>query len=366
MLMKTNFSKFDEQMMRRCFALARRGSFKVRPNPMVGAVLVKDGRVIGEGYHRYFGGPHAEVEAFQNATEDPAGATLYCNLEPCCHTNKKTPPCTPLVISKKVARVVVANIDPNPDVSGKGLQQMREAGIQVEAGLLAEEGAELNKIFFLNMKAQRPFVTLKIARSLDGFISKTRGKQTWLTSEKAVQFVHRLRAAHQAVLVGAGTIEADDPQLTVRKARGPQPHRIILDGQLRASLSASVFNDRFKEQTIVLTSTVAAPQKIEQLRRSGVQVLQFAGRNGRLALNEVLTALWQKQKIASLLVEGGQQIFTAFLNEGLFDELIVIEAPVLLGSGLPAFEQVRGQFLQLKTIKNLQPDVALIYRKKER
>ncbi|WP_456408568.1 bifunctional diaminohydroxyphosphoribosylaminopyrimidine deaminase/5-amino-6-(5-phosphoribosylamino)uracil reductase RibD [Caldithrix abyssi] len=361
------FSQFDKKMMRRCFTLARKGRFKVRPNPMVGAVLVKNGRVIGEGYHRYFGGPHAEVEAFQNATEDPTGATLYCNLEPCCHANKKTPPCTPLVISKKVARVVVANIDPNPDVSGKGLQQMREAGIQVESGLLQEEGAELNRVFFLNMKENRPFITLKIARSLDGFISESRDKQTWLTSEKAIKFVHRLRAEHQAVLVGAGTVRADDPQLTVRMARGPQPLRLALSASLIFSDRAQIFTDRFRDKTLIITTQQADKEKIEQLLGKGVRVESAPDlANGNVNLRWLLETLWQKFKIGSLLVEGGQQIFTNFLNERLLDELILIETPVLLGQGLPAFDRLCGHFLQLKTIKKLGPDVAIIYRKKER
>ena len=364
--MKSGFTKFDKQMMRRCFALAQKGQFDVPPNPMVGAVLVKNGRIIGEGYHHYFGGPHAEVEAFQNCSEDPTGATLYCNLEPCCHPNKKTPPCTPLVISKKVARVVVANIDPNPDVSGKGLQQMREAGIQVESGLLADEGAELNKVFFLNMKAKRPYITVKIARSLDGFIAENKERQFWLTGEKAIRFVHRLRTRHTAVLVGAGTIKADDPQLTVRRARGPQPWRLILDGQLTSPFLARVFHDCFKTKTIVLTSRNVPSQRVEHLRNMGLQVLPFNSQGGQLNLPELVTFLWQKLKIASVLVEGGQKVFTSFLQKRLLDELILIEAPVFLGSGLRAFEQVSGQFLELKTIKKLEPDVALIYRKKER
>lgn len=360
------FSDFDRRMMRRCFQLAQKGRARVHPNPMVGAVIVKNGHIIAEGYHQYFGGPHAEVDAFRNAREDVTGATLYCNLEPCCHTNKKTPPCTPLIISKKIKRVVVCNIDPNPEVSGKGLQQLREAGIEVQAGLLKEEGEELNRCFFTNMREQRPYVTVKVAQSLDGFIAVQKGRQTWLTAEKAVRFVHRLRSFYDAVLVGAGTVWADDPQLTVRRARGPNPRRIIVSPGLNLPLSAGVFSDSLRSKTIVLTSPLADREKIETLKSAGVQiVLLKTNKDGRFNLNEVLTLLWQKFKIGSLLVEGGQKIFSSFWNAQVWDEWIVLQTAHVLGKGLPALEEAAMADLVLKDVKNLSPDVALIYRKKK-
>ena len=360
------FSDFDKKMMRRCFQLARKSQARVHPNPMVGAVIVKDGRIIGEGYHHYFGGPHAEVEAFKNAKEDVTGATLYCNLEPCCHTNKKTPPCTPLIISKKIARVVVSNIDPNPEVSGKGLQQLREAGIEVQAGLLAEEGEELNRFFFVSMREQRPYVTVKVAQSVDGFISAKRGSQTWLTGDKSVRYVHRLRSFHDAVLVGSGTIVSDDPQLNVRYARGPNPKRIILAPHLQVPLNAAVFSDKHTEQTVVITSDLAASHKVKALEEAGVTVYRLPGTaEGLLELNDVMRVLWEEFKIHSLLVEGGQQVFSAFLNTGIWDEWIILQTPKILGQGVTAFSNIKPTAFILKKTRQLGDDVALIYGKKK-
>ncbi len=365
--MSNQFSDQDREMMRRCFRLARKGQARVHPNPMVGAVIVKNGRIIGEGYHHYFGGPHAEVEAFRNAQEDVSGATLYCNLEPCCHSNKKTPPCTPLIISKKIKRVVVSNLDPNPEVNGKGLQQLRQAGIVVQAGLLREEGQELNRFFFVNMQEQRPYITVKVAQSIDGYISAERGRQTWLSAKQAVAYVHRLRSFHDAVLVGAGTITSDDPQLTVRQARGPNPKRIVLSPNLRLPLNAAVFNDAHRQSTIVLTSELAGKEKVEKLKEQGIIVRLFPGTSeGKLELHHVLKVLRQEYGIGSVLVEGGQKIFSAFLREERWDEWIVLQTPKILGRGIPVFSDVPAQTFALKGLRKLGEDVALIYRRKEK
>ncbi len=360
------FSNFDKKMMRRCFQLAKKGRAMVHPNPMVGAVIVKDGRIIAEGYHHYFGGPHAEVDAFQNAKENVAGATLYCNLEPCCHTKKKTPPCTPLIISKKIARVVVSNIDPNPEVSGKGLQQLRGAGIEVQAGLLAEEGEELNRFFFVSMREQRPYVTVKVAQSVDGFISAKRDSQTWLTGDKAVRYVHRLRSFHDAVLVGSGTVISDDPQLNVRHVRGKNPKRLVLAPHLQVPLNATVFSDGQARQTVVITSDLAASHKVKALEEAGVTVYRLPGTaEGLLQLNDVIRVLWEEFKIHSLLVEGGQQVFSAFLNTGIWDEWIVVQTPKILGQGVKAFSNIKSTAFVLKKTRRLGDDVALIYGKKK-
>ncbi len=364
--MDAPFTDLDRQMMRRCFTLAQKGRRRVHPNPMVGAVIVKNGRIIGEGFHRYFGGPHAEVEAFNNAREEVSGATLYCNLEPCCHTNKKTPPCTPLIISKRIRRVVVCNIDPNPEVSGKGLQQLREAGIEVQEGLLREEGEELNRFFFTAMREKRPFVTVKSAHSLDGYIARQKGRQTWLTSERAIRFVHGLRAEHDAVLVGAGTVRSDNPRLTVRHARGPQPKRIILSAKLEMPLNAHVFTDGQQSRTIVFTRTDAPQEKIANLQNRGVQVHRLAGNeNGNITFSAVLDALYRRFGIASLLVEGGQQIFGLLVQQALWDEWIVLQTPKILGNGVPVWQNISPAVWHLYKIKRLDPDVALIYTKEK-
>ena len=365
--MSNQFSAQDRKMMRRCFQLARKGQARVHPNPMVGAVIVKNGRIIGEGYHHYFGGPHAEVEAFRHAREEVSGATLYCNLEPCCHTHKKTPPCTPLIISKKIKRVVICNLDPNPQVNGKGVQQLRQAGITVETGLLSAEGEELNRFFFVSMREQRPYVTVKVAQSTDGFIAAERGKQTWLSGQPAVRYVHRLRSFHDAVLVGAGTISVDDPQLTVRLARGPNPKRVVLSPTLRLPLNATVFNDDHRQSTIVITSELAGKDKLKKLQEQGVIVRSFPGTSeGKLELGLILKVLWQEFDIHSVLVEGGQKIFSAFLQEKRWDEWIVLQTPKILGRGVPVFSDVPAQTFSLKGLRKLGDDVALIYRPKEK
>lgn len=352
--------------MRRCFQLARKGRARVRPNPMVGAVIVKEGRIIAEGYHHYFGGPHAEVDAFKKARQDVSGATLYCNLEPCCHTNKKTPPCTPLIISKKIKRVVVSNIDPNPEVSGQGLQQLRKAGIEVQSGLLQEEGAELNRYFFVNMQKQRPYVTVKMAQSLDGFIAKQKGRQFWLTGPKAVRYVHRLRSFHDAVLVGSGTIRADNPQLTVREVSGSNPLRIILSPTLNLPLNAWVFNDMFKAKTMVVGSPIALAEKVQRLRQAGIRVVFLPENHGKnMDLEGLLAMLWQEFKVGSLLVEGGQKIFSLFWETSLWDEWIILQTPHILTKGLPALKTNLIGDLALKRVRRLNDDVALIYGKKK-
>jgi len=364
--MDAPFTDFDRQMMRRCFTLAQKGRRWVHPNPMVGAVIVKNGQIIGEGFHRYFGGPHAEVEAFNNAQEDVSGATLYCNLEPCCHTNKKTPPCTPLIISKKIKRVVVCNIDPNPEVSGKGLQQLRAAGIEVQEGLLREEGEQLNRFFFTAMRKKRPFVTVKSAHSLDGYIARQKGRQTWLTSNRAIRFVHGLRAEHDAVLVGAGTVRSDDPRLTVRHARGPQPWRIILSANLEIPPGAHVFSDGRQARTIVFTRDATSEAKISRWQTAGIQVYRLPEtENGKVAFSALLKTLYRQFGIASLLVEGGQQIFSLLVQEALWDEWIVLQTPKILGSGVPVWQNVSATEWHLHKIKRLDPDVALIYTKEK-
>lgn len=364
--MAQTFSDFDRKMMKRCFRLAKKGRSRVHPNPMVGAVIVKNGKIVGEGYHRYFGGPHAEVEAFKNAEQDVAGATLYCNLEPCCHTNKKTPPCTPLIISKKIKRVVVSNIDPNPEVSGKGLQQLREAGIIVQSGLLAKEGEELNRFFFTAMRNKRPYVTVKMAQSLDGFIAQAKGRQTWLTQKKAVRYVHRLRSWYDAVLVGSGTILSDNPQLTVRLVKGPNPKRVVLSAGLNVPLSANVFTDALRQQTIVLTGEKAEKEKIKKLRDLGLRVCVLpVESDGALNLKHAFELLWEEFKIASLLIEGGQQVFTRVLKEGVWDEFIILQTPKILGRGVKAISKVKPMEVSLFEVKRLDPDVVLTYRKEK-
>ncbi|MBT8387474.1 MAG: bifunctional diaminohydroxyphosphoribosylaminopyrimidine deaminase/5-amino-6-(5-phosphoribosylamino)uracil reductase RibD, partial [Ignavibacteria bacterium] len=253
---------YDELYLKRCFELAAKGAGTVSPNPLVGTIIVKNGEVIGEGFHQKYGEAHAEVEAINNSAEDSNGSTLYCNLEPCCHTNKQTPPCVPLIISKKISRVVISNLDPNPEVCGEGVKQLRDAGIEVITGLLENKGEELNKFYFNYVKKKIPYITLKVAQSIDGKISKSNNEQSWLTGKESILFVHQQRAVYDAVLVGANTVAVDNPLLTVRNVEGRNPKRIILDGKLSIDLNASILTAEDVENTWILTSYNADKNKI--------------------------------------------------------------------------------------------------------
>ncbi len=328
----------DERMMRRALRLARRGAGRVSPNPMVGAVVVREGRIVGEGYHRRFGGPHAEVFALDQAGEQARGATLYVTLEPCCYFGK-TPPCTDRILAAGIRRVVVAMADPNPKVNGRGLQILRDHGIEVVLGPGAEEARRLNAPFIKLMRTGLPFVTLKIAQTVDGRIADAERASKWITGEPARKRVHRLRAEVDAVLVGVETVLADDPALTVRAVRGRQPYRIVLDSHLRTPLSAQLLNDRFVEKTILFTTNSnASTEKADAVRRCGAGIEPVeAGDDGGLNLQQVLRRL-AKRQIGHLLVEGGGAVFSSFLKSGLADRLLVFIAPKIFGAGLAAME----------------------------
>jgi len=346
--MKT--TRINKNYISRCFYLAQKGTGFVSPNPLVGAVLVKDGQIIGEGYHQRFGGPHAEVNAIEAAIEPVEGATLYVNLEPCCHLNKKTPPCAQRIVAEKIARVVISNRDPNPKVNGGGLQLLRDAGVEVKEGILKEEGAWLNRFYFKYVTSGLPWVTVKIAQTKDGFIAREKGKQSWITGPEAQKEVHRMRAEHDAVLVGAGTVLADDPQLTVREVKGTNPVRVILDGKLRSVGSRRVYDDEHRERTWVLCRKPAKKEKLEYLHKKVGRVFLLPKNDSSIDLKTVLKLLVENQ-IISLLIEGGQQIFTQFLSEGLADDLHIFQSETKWLDGLPAFEKTFDLLNNYKLIK---------------
>ncbi len=331
----------DEQQkhnfMRYALRLARRGAGRVSPNPMVGALVVKNGRIIGRGYHRQFGGPHAEVFALEEAGKAAKGATLFVTLEPCCH-HGKTPPCTDKIIAAGIKKVIVAMQDPNPEVNGKGLRILQQHGIEVESGILEAQAQDLNAAFVKFMRRRLPLVTLKIAQTLDGHVADAGNRSRWITGERARRQVHRWRSEAGAVLVGIGTVLADDPQLTVRLVRGPQPWRIVLDTHLRIPLQAKLLTDEWVKKTIIFSSTATDEAKIADIQKRGARVIRLETQEeGRLPLQTVLQKLAARQ-IAHVLVEGGSRIFSAFLQEGLADRLAVFIAPKLFGSGLPAMQ----------------------------
>lgn len=314
----------DEQFMRRALALAKKG--RTSPNPRVGAVIVRGGSVIGEGYHRKAGQPHAEREALR-AADGAEGATLYVTLEPCSHYGR-TPPCTDAIIGAGITRVVCAVEDPNPAVSG--IELLRAAGIDVEVGLMAEEARALNEAYFFAMERGRPYFVLKTAMSLDGKTATRGGDSMWITSPASRDHAHRLRGEHDALVVGIGTVLSDNPRL--RAVDGPDPLRIILDSSLRLPLDAAVLGDR---NVLVVTTARADAAKAEALRARGAEVLVCG--DHRVDLPALAAALHERE-IRSVLLEGGSAVHGAFMDAGLVDKVMVYIAPLLIGgaSAVPA------------------------------
>ncbi len=356
--------KEDERYIERCFELAKLGKGKVSPNPLVGAVLVKNGIVISEGYHEIYGSAHAEVNAIKNTSEKTKGATLYCNLEPCCHTNKKTPPCTPLIIKNGISRVVISNVDPNPFVSGNGIEQLKNAGINVTTGILSEKGKEINKFFFKFIKTSKPYVTLKIAASKDGKITREIGTQTQITNRKAQVFVHQLRAEYDAVLIGAGTVKIDNPHLTVREAEGKNPQKIIIDGNLSSPVEADIYNMKDGENTWIFANSKVDKNRLLKFQNKNCKIIQLnENEKHKLKLVEILNYLG-KNGISSLLVEGGKEIFSEFVDSKEFDEIILINSKEIFGSGLEALEHEFPNDVVLQKILLLDNNKVSIYQKR--
>jgi diaminohydroxyphosphoribosylaminopyrimidine deaminase/5-amino-6-(5-phosphoribosylamino)uracil reductase len=323
----------DERFMRRALALARKGEGNVSPNPLVGAVIVRDGRIIGEGWHRCCGENHAEINAVRDATENVAGATFYITLEPCSH-HGRTPPCAETLIAYRPGRVVVGAVDPNPVVSGRGIKALRQSGIETEVGVLDAACREINRVFFKYIRTGLPYVTLKFAQTLDGRIATATGHARWISSPPSLRFAHRLRAVHDAILVGADTILADNPELTCRLVRGRDPLRIVLDSGLRLSPDANIFSDG--KRTLVASTRRAPAEGRRLLEKKGVEVLEIVkDKAGRIDLHALLTLLG-KREISSILVEGGASVATSFLKENLVDRLLVILAPKIVGEGINA------------------------------
>lgn len=319
----------DANFMRLCFDLAKRPRGNVSPNPYVGAVLVKNGKILGKGFHRGPGLPHAEIEALNNASESPGGATLYCNLEPCCHANKRTPPCAQRLIKEEIAKVIVSNLDPNPQVAGQGLALLERAGVKTESGLLREEGEELNEVFFKHIVRKRPFVHLKWAQTLDGKIATPSGSSKWITSEAARERVHWERMGCDAVMAGAQTLRDDNPSLTVRAGDKivKETTRIVLASKDDFDRKLKFFSDQNKDKSLLLLPEGAQG-------REDVRTLYCpADPDGILDLDRALEKLYA-QGVCSVYVEGGSSLLTRFFKQGLCDRLSVYIAPKLLGAGI--------------------------------
>ncbi|MCA9473036.1 MAG: bifunctional diaminohydroxyphosphoribosylaminopyrimidine deaminase/5-amino-6-(5-phosphoribosylamino)uracil reductase RibD [Nitrospirales bacterium] len=323
--------------MKRALRLAAKGKGSTSPNPMVGAVVVQRHRIVGHGYHRRAGGPHAEVIALKKAGVGARNATLYVTLEPCCHTAKRTPPCVPAIQSAGVTRVVVAMPDPNPKVQGAGIRQLRQAGIRVDVGCLRKAAEELNQAYVQWITTGYPFVTLKGAMTLDGKIATSTGESKWITGEESRRQVHLLRSQVDAILVGVETVLKDDPSLSSREADRDrrsshvrQPVRVVLDSHLRTPLKAKVFRWPLEQPTIVCTSSQASLSKIARLQKAGVNVLIVPQRRGVLSLAACFKKLG-RMGITSLLIEGGGRVNASALREGVVNDMRLYMAPKLLG-----------------------------------
>jgi len=327
----------DVLYMRRCLELAMKGAGKVSPNPMVGSVIVYNGEIIGEGWHEKFGGTHAEVQAIASVSNLDllSHATLYVNLEPCCHFGK-TPPCSDLIIETGIPRVVIGCRDPNPAVAGKGTEKLLAAGIDVTEAVLEAECMKLNEAFIKCHNAGLPLVAIKIAQTLDGKIATSLGASRWITGEAARLEVHRLRSVYDAILIGEATIRADDAMLTVRHCPGRNPLRVVLDRQLSLPLDAKIFGS--EALTIVFASSSWSElPKAELLRQKGVTVLFVNEHAGELNLREVLLEL-HNRKILSVMVEGGSRLSASFIRAKLVDKIYMFIAPKIFGGdGLSAF-----------------------------
>lgn len=339
----------EEQFMKRAIELAKQGSGWTAPNPLVGAVVVKNGQVIGEGYHRKYGELHAERNALAACSEDPAGATLYVTLEPCCHYGK-TPPCTEIIIEKKIAKVVIGSRDPNPKVAGKGARILREHGIEVVEDYMREACDALNPVFFHYITTKTPYVVLKFAMTLDGKIATRTGASKWITGEAARNHVHQLRGRYAGILAGIGTVLADDPMLNCRIDGANQPLRIILDSQLRIPMGSRLVRSA-KEYPLLIVCNESnrdreeGASRIQKLEEAGAKVWTLPEKNGHPDLNVLMQRLGE-EKIDSVLIEGGGTVNEAALKAHIVHHVYAYIAPKIFG-GEDAKTPVEGSGIRL-------------------
>jgi len=333
--MKKNTTKDDNYYMKMAIRLAGKGIGKTSPNPMVGAVIVKDGKIIGSGYHKRCGDCHAEINAINSVKGSIRGSTFYITLEPCSHYGR-TPPCVDTLIMKGLKRVVLGTPDPNPEVNGKGIKILRSKGIQVDVGILDTECRKLNERYFKFIKTGIPYVTVKYAQTLDGRIATKSGDSQWISSEASRRYVHHLRSVNDCIMVGVGTVATDNPKLTVRHVKGRNPLRIIVDSKLRIPIKSYVLTDDNSHLTIIATTSNAPSGKVTAVKKLGVEVLIMnKDRSGMVNLPNLLKELG-KRKITSVLVEGGSEIVTSLLKANLVDKMIIPIAPKIIGKGLEA------------------------------
>jgi len=357
----------DESYIKLTLEIAKKGIGSVSPNPLVGAVLVKEGKIIGAGYHQKYGEAHAEIYAIKSASESVEGATLFVNLEPCSHFGK-TPPCVDALLESKIDKVVIGTLDMNPLVCGSGIQKLKENGIEVKVGILENECIELNKFFFKNVTKKTPYVTLKAAITIDGKIADGSYQSKWISSIASRKQVHKLRAEYDSVLIGANTVNKDDPQLSVRLVEGRNPKRIILDPQLKSCIERKIFHS---EKNVLLITSVEKKDtvKVKTLKNLGVNFLFVkTDEMKQFHLKTVLKKM-SDQNIASILVEGGAKVYNAFIKENLFDEMQIFIAPKLLGNGIQFLsdfgikEMSKARKLIIHSFEKYDEDLLLNLRK---
>jgi len=359
---------YDCDMMILALRLARRGEGRVEPNPMVGCVIAKKKKILGQGYHQRFGGPHAEIQALRDCSVATRGATVYVTLEPCCTTGK-TPPCIDALIQAKVARVVIATKDPNPMIKGRGIRQLRRAGVVVDAGTCEHEARELIAPFATRMILHRPYVIAKWAQSLDGKLATHRGDSKWISSAASRRMVHQLRSRVDAIIVGSGTAIKDDPRLTARDVRVRRmAMRVVLDGNLRLKASSKLVQSA-NQTPLVIVTTIANSQskKAASLAKRGASIFPCKSRRGLLQPGDILRRLY-KMDVTNVMIEGGAKVLSSFLTAGLIDEALVFTAPILIGGdNAPSVWTGKGratitESLHPRLIKTSRSDCDLIHQ----
>lgn len=358
--------QIQQEMMQRAIALAKQGVGAVDPNPLVGAVIVKNGRIIGEGYHMRFGGLHAERNALKNCIEDPEGATLYVTLEPCCHYGK-TPPCTEAILQAKIATVVIGSRDPNPKVAGKGAAILRQAGVVVVEDVLREACDAINQPFFHYITTKQPYVAMKYAMTADGKIATRTGASQWITNEESRRHVHTLRNRYQGILVGIGTVLADNPLLTCRLEGGRNPIRIVCDSHLQIPLDSQLVQTA-KDVPLWIATCSKDTEKQNAFIQAGAKVLQFDG--DKVPLPQLMTVLGEKQ-VGSVLLEGGATLHAAMLEENLVQCVYAYIGAKLFGGtaaktpigGLGVAMPQEAANLHLQKVQTFGDDVLCVYTK---
>ena len=328
--------------MKLAIKLANKARGKTSPNPLVGAVVVKEGSIVGRGFHKKRGEHHAEINALNDAGGNTSEGDLYVNLEPCNHYGM-TPPCTKAIIESGIKRVFVGIEDPNETVAGGGIQRLKKNGIDVKKWILRKECQRLNEVYIKYITQKRPFVILKSAASLDGKIATRSGDTKWITNEKSRGFLHKLRNEMDGILVGIGTIEADDPSLTTRLngKRGKDPVRIVVDSSLKIPLDARVLNQKSNAKTVIATTDRASKEKMKKVEELGAKVIVVGSTNNRVDFRELMIELG-KLEIASLLIEGGAEVNASSLKSGIVDKVLFFYAPKIIG-GIEALSIVGGE-----------------------